>query len=172
MTPIPPSFLHRSSRMILQLAKLKDSFFFISKISSKPKVVYRGFQVVTGYCSRLVSNLCVCLHIRLRSRMNRVSLGQCAVVFQSFPFYSERLLFHLSVPSRADGSSASVRAIAQAQAPGLMASHSPFFPRPEKQTEPPSFLGSGVHWGLLTKSSDLALSSHPMDQSLSALWMT
>lgn len=155
--------------MILQLAKLKESFFFISKISSKPKVVYQAFQVVPGYCSRLFSNLCVCFHVWPCSSMNHGFLGHCAVVFQSFPVYTGCLLFHLSVPSRAEGFSASVRASAQAQAPVLIASHSPFFPRPEKQTETPDFLGSGVHWVLLTKSSDPALSSHPMDHSLSAL---
>lgn len=169
MTPIPPTFLHRSSRMTIQLAKLKDSFFFISKISSKPKAVYRGFQVVPSYCSRIVSDLCVCVHIRPCSSRNCVSLGHGAVVFQSFPFYMDCLPSHLSAPSRTDGTSASVRATAQAHAPGLIASHSPFFPRPEMQAEPPGFLGSGIHWVLLTESSDPALSSHPMAHSLSVL---
>lgn len=127
-----------------------------SKISSKPKVVYQAFQVVPGYCSRIVCNLCVCFHIRPCSSMNCVSLGHRAVVFQSFPVYTGCLLFHLSVPSRAEGFSASVRASAQARAPVLIASHSPFFPRPEMQTETPGFLDSGVHWVLLTKSSDPA----------------
>lgn len=110
--------------MTIQLAKLKDSFFFISKMSSKPKAVYRGFQVVPSYCSRIVSDLCVCVHIRPCSSRNCVSLGHGAVVFQSFPFYMECLLSYLSAPSRTDGTSASVRATAQAHAPGLIASHS------------------------------------------------